>query len=141
MTFILCVFFLCHCVSCMKFVYVGSMPSSIGTLTGISHLDLSSNSFKGMLLLYNIPVICSTILLSRNYSFNHRILNKLIAIKLCDKFMEWLEYNWQEKSVNAINSVGAIPSSIGSLTNLNILTLSFNCFTGLLICVNVLWIV
>ena len=50
---------------------IGTIPSSIGTLIGITYLDMNNNKFIGILFdIYNIPLLIfiQVLMINRHYS-------------------------------------------------------------------------
>ncbi|KAM5552468.1 hypothetical protein ABKV19_027028 [Rosa sericea] len=100
---------------------VGKLPSSLGMLRSLQHLDLSSNSFWGSIpefIISNLSSSLKTLDLSDNI-FNGSIpqslgkLSQLVSLDL---------------SSNVFN--GSIPQSLGKLSQLVSLYLSYNSWEG-----------
>ncbi|XP_062001681.1 receptor-like protein EIX2 [Rosa rugosa] len=100
---------------------VGKLPSSLGMLRSLQHLDLSNNSFWGSIpefIISNLSSSLQTLYLSHNI-FNGSIpqslgkLSQLVSLDL---------------SNNVFN--GSIPQSLGKLSQLVSLDLSYNSWEG-----------
>jgi Leucine-rich repeat (LRR) protein len=98
---------------------VGSLPSSIGSLTSLSRLYLHTNSFNGTLPSSIGSLTSLTTLYLYTNSFNGPLPSSIGSLTS-------LTY----LSLNSNSFNGTLPSSIGSLTSLTYLGLSTNSFAG-----------
>ena len=88
-------------------IFIGTIPSAIGSLTSMSNLQINSNSLNGIMIIR--VVFCYTLLLM----FRLTLDMLFYVIKMMN-----------------ILCVGTIPYTIGCLISISVLGLGSNCLIG-----------
>ena len=113
-------------------IFIGSIPSTIGTLHNLTSLNLYGNSLIGLLLLFHsqaklsyavifIGTLPSSLSLLTNLQFLDLDTNKLIGNINCKRNIKYFI---------VVFLIGTIPTSFAALTGLTTLRLHENCLTG-----------
>ncbi|KAL5719203.1 hypothetical protein ACHQM5_012014 [Ranunculus cassubicifolius] len=109
------------CLNFSSNALIGNIPAHIGTLSKVVHLDLSMNSFTGVL-----PVSLANLSILEELSLSYNHISGSIPSEL------GILKNLVVLSLRGNSLVGPIPLSLGNLSNLEALYLDQNHLSGFL---------
>lgn len=101
--------------------FAGPIPASIGQLSQLIWVDISSNQLTG-----NLPKSLTNLTKAQHFHFQANNFSGIIPAGIFNSNMSLIHLLLHNNSFN-----GPIPADVGNLTQLDILRLDFNSFSGI----------